>query len=44
MIGHNGNEPVVEINNVVKSFSAGRTEITILKQQFSFWNERYLSI
>jgi putative ABC transport system ATP-binding protein len=32
MIGHNGNEPVVEINNVVKSFSTGRTEITILKR------------
>jgi putative ABC transport system ATP-binding protein len=31
MIGHNGNEPVVETNNVVKSFAAGQAEITVLK-------------
>jgi putative ABC transport system ATP-binding protein len=31
MVGHNGSEPVVEINDVVKSFSAGRTEIAVLK-------------
>jgi putative ABC transport system ATP-binding protein len=31
MVEHNGSEPVVEINNVVKSFSAGHTEITVLK-------------
>ncbi|TEU11145.1 MAG: ABC transporter ATP-binding protein [Anaerolineales bacterium] len=31
MTGQNGNEPIVEINNVIKSFPVGDTEITILK-------------
>jgi putative ABC transport system ATP-binding protein len=32
MAGKNGNEPIVEIKNVVKRFPVGDTEITILKE------------
>ena len=45
MSGHNGNGPIVEINDLVKSFPVGDTEVTILREvSFQVRRGEFLSI
>jgi putative ABC transport system ATP-binding protein len=45
MSGHNGNGPIVEINDLVKSFPVGDTEVTILREvSFQVHRGEFLSI
>jgi putative ABC transport system ATP-binding protein len=45
MTGHNGNGPIVEINDLVKSFPVGDTQVTILREvSFQVHKGEFLSI
>jgi putative ABC transport system ATP-binding protein len=45
MSGHNGNGPIVEINDLVKSFPVGDTQVTILREvSFQVRRGEFLSI
>ena len=45
MSGHNGNGPIVEINDLVKSFPVGDTKVTILREvSFQVHKGEFLSI
>jgi len=45
MSGHNGNGPIVEVNDLVKSFPVGDTEVTILREvSFQVRRGEFLSI
>ena len=45
MSGHNGNKPIIEVQDVVKRFPAGDTEVTVLKGiSFQVHEGEFLSI